>query len=211
VDEPNARDRRGSLGSVDRQETTALLRRVRDGSPGALDALLGHCAGRLLTAIRLRLGPDLRARIESRDVLQACLLKSFERIGEFERSEGASLQAWLARIAENEIRDLADYHHRRRRDLHADTPLADDRPLVAHVRSQLSQVILSQEMQRLARALERLSAEHREVIVLRRLEERSWGEIAERTGRTVDACRMLLARAMAALIAEMEHPAGAGD
>ena len=39
----------------------------------------------------------------------------------------------------------------------------------------------------------------RELIVLRKLEELSYREIGERMGKSPDACRMLLARAMTAL------------
>ena len=48
-------------------------------------------------------------------------------------------------------------------------------------------------------ALEALDPDHRDVIVLRKLEELSFREVAARMGRSEDACRMLLARAMVAL------------
>jgi len=66
---------------MDRQETVALIERARAGSSAALDELYTRCAGKLLPLIRLRMGPSLRAELESRDVLQAVLLKSFQRIG----------------------------------------------------------------------------------------------------------------------------------
>ena len=108
-----------------RQESAALLRAARDGSPEALGQLYERCAGRLLAIIRLRMGRDLRARLESRDILQNTLLKSFQRLDQFEGGDGASLMAWLARIAENEIRDQADFQHRQRRDVAAGVSLDD--------------------------------------------------------------------------------------
>jgi RNA polymerase sigma-70 factor (ECF subfamily) len=184
-----------------RQESTALLRAAREGSPEALGQLYERCAGRLLAIIRLRMGRDLRARIESRDILQNTLLKSFQRLEQFEGGDGASLLAWLARIAENEIRDQADFQHRQRRDVAAGVSLDHTHApqLVASVRSALSQVVLGEEAARLEQALERLDPEHREVIVLRKFEELSFAEIGRRMGRGEDACRMLLARAMTAL------------
>jgi RNA polymerase sigma-70 factor (ECF subfamily) len=116
--------------------------------------------------------------------------------------------AWLARIAENEIRDRADYHHRQRRDAAREVPLDDGAaPPRASVRSMSSRLILDERTLRLEAALERLSEDHRRVIVLRKLEERSWREVADRMGRGEDACRMLLARAMKVLTLEMETPA----
>ena len=53
-------------------------------------------------------------------------------------------------------------------------------------------------------ALDTLSDEYREVIVLRKLEEFSWREIAGHMGKSEDACRMTLARAMTSLTLAME-------
>ena len=190
---------------MDRQETTRLLVRARDGSSQALNEVYGRLAGRLLALIRVRLGPELRAQVESRDVLQATLLKSFESIDQFEGSRGVSLMAWLARIAENEIRDLADYHRRQRRDARLNDPLSGaGRTLAANVRSISSQLVIEGEALRLERGLESLPEHYRQIIVLRKLEELPWREIANRLGKTDDACRMLLARAMAALTLWME-------
>lgn len=188
-----------------REESTVLLREARRGSPEALGELYERYGGRLLAIIRLRLGRDLRARIESRDVLQATLLKSFQRLDQFEGGDGPSLMGWLARIAENEIRDQADYQHRQRRDVAAGVPLEDAGPVLAtHARSALSQAVLAEESERLAHALEDLEPAHREVIVLRKLEELDFKDVAERMHRSQDACRMLLARAMVALTLRMK-------
>jgi len=191
-----------------REESTALLLAARAGSAEALDRLYQRVAGRLLAVIRIRMGRDLRSRMESRDILQATFLKSFERLGQFAGGDGATLMAWLARIAENEIRDQADFQHRQRRDIAASIPLDDAHELVAtRVRSAFSQVVIGEEAARLEAALESLDADHREVIVLRKLEELSFKEIAARMGRTEDACRMLLARAMVALTLKLREQA----
>jgi RNA polymerase sigma-70 factor (ECF subfamily) len=193
---------------MDRAESTALLREARAGRPGALDALYTRVAGRLLPLIRLRLGPRLRAQLESGDVLQATLLKSFQHIDQFEGADGTSLMAWLARIAEHEIRDRAEFHQRQRRDAAREVPIdtVTTGP-AAPGRSALSEVILDEESLRLERALETLSPTHREVILLRSFEERTFGEIGRLLGRSEDACRMLYARAMAALTLALGGPA----
>ena len=185
---------------MDQMESTVLLREAKAGSGPALDTLLARYADRLLALIRLRMGRSLRAHLESQDILQACLLKAFQRIDQFERGDTASLMAWLARIAENEIRDQAVYHHRQRRDAARVVPLEQGVDGVAgQVRSLISRMVASEEMAQLEQALEALDEPHREIILLRRFEELSFGEISERLGRSPDACRMLLARAMTAL------------
>jgi RNA polymerase sigma-70 factor (ECF subfamily) len=182
-----------------------LVEQAKAGSPEALNRLYERCAGRLLAFIRLRLGRDLRSRLESRDILQSTLLKSLEHVTELRADETRSVMAWLARIAEHEIRDCADFHHRQRRDAAREAPLDDDAPLPALTRSALSRVILDEQTARLEDALESLSSAHREVILLRKYEELPFGEIARRLGKTEDACRMLLARAMTALTLKMSE------
>jgi RNA polymerase sigma-70 factor, ECF subfamily len=187
-----------------RQESTGLLREARKGSREALGELYARYGTRLLAFIRMRMGRDLRARVESRDILQATLLKSFERLAQFEGGDGATLMGWLIRIAENEIRDQVDFHHRRRRDVSAAASLDDGAAeIAAHVRSALSEAVVNEEAERLGAALEALDPDHRDVIVLRKLEELSFKEIAVRMARSEDACRMLLARAMVALTLQL--------
>jgi RNA polymerase sigma-70 factor, ECF subfamily len=182
-----------------------LLQQAKSGSPEALNALYERCAGRLLAFIRLRLGKDLRSRLESRDILQATLLKSLEHLGELKGDETRSLMAWLARIAEHEIRDCADFHHRQRRDAAREMPIDDEAPLPALTRSALSRVILDEQAAQLEAALESLPGPYQEVILLRKFEELSFADIGRRLGRSEDACRMLLARAMTALTLKMSE------
>lgn len=188
---------------MDRHQTAALVDRARAGSADALDALYVRCAGKLLPLIRLRLGPSLRTELESRDILQAVLFKSLQRLGQFEGAQTGSLMAWMARIAENEIRDQADYHKRQRRDAVRRAPLEEAAEVPQAVRSALTQVIVSEQAERLERAIESLADAHREIILLRQFEELTFPEIAARLGKTGDACRMLFARAMTALTLKM--------
>ena len=81
----------------------------------------------------------------------------------------------------------------------------DDAPLPALTRSALSRLILDEQAQQLEAALESLSPTHREVILLRKFEELPFAEIARRLGKSEDACRMLLARAMTALMLTMSE------
>ncbi len=190
----------------DLQQTTELLMEARAGSQAAIDRLLTRHAGKLLSVIRLRMGRGLRSRMESQDILQATLLKAFDNIDQLASENSESLMGWLVRIAENEIRDQAEHHGRQRRDIAQERPLDGQvANVAARLRSQVSQVVLRESMERLEAALERLEPQHRDVIVLRKLEELSFAEIGRRFGKSPDACRMLLARAMTALTLAMEE------
>jgi RNA polymerase sigma-70 factor, ECF subfamily len=187
------------MGTMDPAATADLLQRAKGGSSDALNYLYERCAGRLLAYIRLRLGRDLRGRLESGDILQATFLKSLQHLHELEGTETRSLMAWLARIAEHEIRDRADYHGRQRRDAAREVAIDEHALPAALTRSALSRLILSEEARRLETALESLSPAHRDVILLRKFEELSFAEVGQRIGKSEDAARMLLTRAMTAL------------
>jgi len=166
----------------------------------ALDELYRRVTAKLHALIRLRLGPALRSKVESGDVLQAVLARSWQRLEQFRGEDRDSLMAWLARIAENEVRDQAERLGRQRRDAAREVALADVADaLPARVRTALSQAILDERLERLERALEALPEAQRELVVLRQIEELDYAEIAERVGKSPDACRMATARALAAL------------
>ena len=182
-------------------ETRQLFEQARAGSPEAVNAFYERCARKLLPLIRLRLGRSLRREMESRDILQTVLCRSLERLDQVH--EPAAVMSWMARMVENEIRDQADFHHRQRRDAAKRAPLDDAAMIPAPVRQALSQAILHEQAERLTAALESLPDAQREIIVLRKLEELTFPEVAARIGKTEDACRMAFARAMAALTIKM--------
>jgi len=187
-------------------QSTALLVEARAGSVVALNELYARYAGRLLSLIRLRMGPGLRPGVESRDILQATLLKSFQHLEQFNGADGRSLMAWLARIAENEIRDQADWQGRQRRDKAKEEPLDPvNAQVTAHVRSAATQLIVDEETERLEQGIAALDEPYREAILLRKFEELSYAEMAVRLGRSEDACRMLVARAMVALTMKLRE------
>ena len=191
---------------MDGQASTDVIRAALDGArgaappdPAALDRLYARYAPRLLSYIRLKVGRRLREKLESRDILQATLLKSYQHLGGFRGDDGRALMAWLARIADREIADRVDFHGRQRREAAAEAPIEEQPEMAAQVRSALSQAIVNERAGQLEAAIASLSDAHREIILLRKFEDLTFPEIADRLGKSEDACRMLFARAMTAL------------
>ncbi len=191
---------------MDPQESSLLFQKARRGSPEAISAIFERYGDRLHALIRLRLGPQLRRRLESRDILQATLLKAFRGIDRFGGSGSRSLMAWLGTIAHAEICDQADFHGRQKRAAGRETSLDRKVERVAvQVRSEATRLQLKEDSERLERAIDSLNEGHREIVLLRSYEELSFPEIGERLGRSPDACRMLFARAMTALTLKMRE------
>jgi RNA polymerase sigma-70 factor (ECF subfamily) len=184
---------------MDPGSSTTVLRQALAGSDEALDRLYARYGPRLLSFIRLKMGRDLRARVESRDIVQATFLKSFEHLDDFDGSTGRSLLGWMMRIAEREIQDRADFHTRDKRDARRDVDVRDHSDIAVRTKSALSKLILDERAERVENAIATLTDTHRQVILLRTFEELSFPEIATRLGKSEDASRMLFARAMTAL------------
>lgn len=185
-----------------------LLRAAREGSGEALGDLLDRYGERLLALIRARLGRKLRREVESRDVLQETLLDAFRDLEQFEGSGSATFMGWMAGIAVNKIRYQARHFRRMARDqqLRKSWYSGFD-PAARQLHTQVSRIQLGRRARRLEQVLDGLSEEHREVILLRHYEELRFRDIGERMGRSEDAARMLLARAMAKVTLEMREEA----
>jgi RNA polymerase sigma-70 factor (ECF subfamily) len=201
--------------------TQALLQRVQAGDQQALNDLYNRYLMRVLAAVRARLGAELRGKLESWDVVQDALLASLKNVPSFDQtSEGAFLN-WLAKVVENRIRDQLDYFRAEKRDHRLERPVPgarspeDSAPLDIPDRSCAptpSQVlILSEDLARLEQAMDQLPEESRELIVAVKIEGRSYQEIAHALGKTPDAVRMQVKRALLALAQAFRALEGESD
>jgi RNA polymerase sigma factor (sigma-70 family) len=167
----------------------ALVEEAKRGSRPAFDRLVVAYRDRLENFIHARLGPALKATIEAQDVLQEAFLRAFCAIGRVEWRDEESFFSWLGGIAEHVIRRAAE---RKRRTEFLNRPgelPASQVPPSKALRRQ-------ERFERLRDSLEMLSPEHREVILLARIERLSFKEISERMSRSPDAVRKLLLRAL---------------
>lgn len=171
--------------------TQTLCEQAHAGDRRAFDRLFAIHADRARLFVRARLGGRLRQAAETEDVLQEAYLAAYRDFGQFAWTDEGAFTRWLCRIAENRIRDLADREGAAKRQA-VELPREDATgPVTAADRGE--------QRERLAGALERLTEEHREVVLLRYFE----GMSAEETGvlmkRTPGAVRKLAARALVEL------------
>ena len=196
-------------------KTQHLVALAKEGDESALNQLCTVYGPRVLWLIRLRMGRALRSKLESIDVVQDVLVHALRDLDKFTyRSEGDFVR-WLSRIAENRLRDNLDKLHAEKRDIRKEVRLDMQRPTgedsfdagMEPIATTTPSVILSrkEEFDRLSRAIDRLKQEYREIIVLTKIEGLSYGEIADKLGKSADAVRMLACRAMAALSCAFEN------
>lgn len=184
-----------------------LLARARRGEPLALDRLLDRYRSRIRSLVRKKLGDGLRKNVESSDIVQSVCLEAVKGIAEADLTSEEGLLAWLARLADNTIKDKNRYFKAQKRRVEAQP---DDGEFLG-----LSQVPGAgptpsrdlgrvERMEFLMQALKRLPEDYRRVILLVRFEKKSHEEAARIMGRSERATRMLLARARVRLLKSLD-------
>jgi RNA polymerase sigma-70 factor (ECF subfamily) len=185
-------------GAADRAATSrgdevALLAAAAAGEPSAVHWLLDDVAPTVFGFIYARVGGD---RPVAEDLLQETLLEVVRSAADFRGEAAAS--TWMCTIAR---RRLARHYERERRAALAQSQLRlveDDEDTAAAELERRDEV---------TRALGRLPALHRQVLVLKYLDELSVQQIADQIGRSAVQVQSLLQRARAGLRREL----GGGD
>lgn len=197
------------MGASCNDATVRLIELAKEGDRAALEELCRVYSERVRRIVRLRMGKQLRSKLESMDVVQDALISALRDLGTFVYTDEGDFTRWLSRITENRLRDNLDKLNAAKRDARREIPLSYDRgdgrqsgawPVEALYTLTPSVVIGKQEqLDRLERAMETLRPEYREVVLLTKIEGLTYKEAADTLGKSPDAVRMLLCRAMAAL------------
>lgn len=199
---------------INNNKTQHLVALAQDGDESALDQLCAVYGSRVLWLVRLRMGKELRSKLESMDLVQDVLTSALKDLGNFKYKTEGDFLRWLARIAENRLRDNLDKLHADKRDIRKEVRLNTHRLTLEDsfvaaldaVDTKTPSAIMSkrEEFDKLAKAIDALKPEYREVIVLTKVEGLSYREIGDKLDRSADAARMLFSRAMAALTCAFE-------
>lgn len=186
-------------------DSAELAQRAAAGDERALETLLEAHLADLRAFVRLRIGPELRAREASSDLVQSVCREILQKGERFRHPSDASFRRWLFTTALRKIADRADHWRAEKRDggreqrwpTHGgDGDLA---PRYRAFSSPSQHAIAREELARIESAFEELGDEQREVITLAQVAGLSRAEIAAHMGRSEGAVRVLLHRALARL------------
>lgn len=179
--------------------------RVRAAVAGDIDAmteLLNECAPEVERS--LSIAREWRSVLEPADVMQVTYLEAFLRIGQYDPNRSEPFQAWLRRIAENNLRDAIRGLQRQKRPQPANRvalptgadSAADLLALLGVTTTTPSRYATREERaQRLNAALDALPDDYARVVRLYDLEGQPIAEVARQMGRSSGAIHMLRARA----------------
>jgi RNA polymerase sigma-70 factor (ECF subfamily) len=171
------------------------------GDPVAIEEVLRAYLPRLQRFVHLRLGPQLRAREDTLDIVQSTVRELLQQ-PDFEWRGEIEFRAWLFQAALHKILEKQRFHGAEKR--------AQDREVHAASSAAIGELLADQatpsriatakeELQRLEAAIDRLTEPQREVLTLARIVGLPHAVIAERLGKSEVAVRQLLVRAMAAV------------
>lgn len=177
-------------------ETTQLLQRWRDGEEAALHEVLTLHLPFIRQRVRELLGPALRTRLTSDDVVQDAVVDFLRNGPRFVPENGQQLQRLLGLVVAHTISDHGNWFGAARRrmanessfevqDLHGSTRVGDP---VARAHD-------AEMVARLRLALELLDETDRRLIVWREWEKRPFAAIAGDLGLAEDGARAAWRRA----------------
>jgi RNA polymerase sigma-70 factor, ECF subfamily len=181
----------------DAERDSNLIERVRDGDPSAFEEIMAHYKARIFSMTRHLLGNHQDAE----EVTQDAFIRALRGLGRFRGD--SSFSTWLYRIAINCARNRHSYWSRRKRD----STLSFDAPLRAEGAATLGDVVPAEGgspydsvvtddlLDRIREGMKLLSSDHRQILMLRNVDNVSYEEIAKILAISVGTVKSRIARA----------------
>jgi RNA polymerase sigma-70 factor (ECF subfamily) len=188
-----------------REETDRLLADARTGNA---DELLARFREPLRRVIDLRLDPVLARRVDASDIVQDVLLEANQRLTDYLKSPTMPFHLWLRHLAKDRIIDTHRRHRTaQRRSIDKEQPIArpawadeSEASLVAQLvdpeKTPASEAVQGELARRLAAALNELSEDDREIVLLRHHEQLANQDVAKLLDLTEAAASMRYLRAL---------------
>ena len=191
------------------QKTRELIILAKDGDKSALNQLYSVYAERVRWLVRFRMGKELRSKLESMDVVQETIVHALNGLDNFTYKNEGDFVRWLSKIAENELRGSLKKLHAGKRDIRKEVRLSNMgfstgigfTGIPGPIRTTTPSVIMSrkEDLDKLEKAIDELKPEYRQAIILTKIDGLSYNEIGQRMGKSDEAIRKLVSRAMAEL------------
>lgn len=193
-------------------DTDRLLASAQAGDQSAINGLLARHRDSLKRMVAARMDPRLAGRLDPSDVVQDVLVIASQRLPDYLLKRPLPFYPWLRQIGRNHLVDLQREHIRsgKRSVLREQPDLSDQSVMQLADRFEAGSVgpstrLMQQEqIARIRSALSKLSEGHREVLILRHLEQLSTKQTAQVLGTSEAAIKMRQLRAMQNLRSMLE-------
>lgn len=178
-----------------------LVDRFKSGDESAFNEMVARHRDRIYGLVHQL----LRNHQDAEEVTQDAFIRAHRGLANFRGD--AAFSTWLYQIATNLARNRYWYWWRRKRDrsVSFDAPVGEDTDMTladvipAEVDSPDEVTVNGELVDRIAKGMERLSAGHREILVLRNVKNLSYEEIGTILGISVGTVKSRIARARESL------------
>jgi RNA polymerase sigma-70 factor, ECF subfamily len=178
-----------------------LVERFKSGDAAAFDQLVTRYWDRIYAMVHQL----LRNAEDAEEVTQDAFIRAHRGLGNF-RGDSA-FSTWLYQIATNLARNRYWYWWRRKRDksVSLDAPVGPDNDttiadlIPAEQETPEDATVTREFVSRVAECMEELNEKHREILILRNVQNLSYEEIAEILGISVGTVKSRIARARESL------------
>ncbi len=182
-----------------------LVDRFKSGDQAAFNEMVLRYWDRIYAMVNQL----LRNQQDAEEVTQDAFIRAHRGLANF-RGDSA-FSTWLYQIATNLARNRYWYWWRRKRDksVSFDAPVSADNSttladiIPAELETPEDATVTQEFVSRIATGMEKLSAKHREILVLRNIKNLSYEEIAAILGISVGTVKSRIARARESLRAKM--------
>jgi len=197
---------------VREEELRATVRRAQGGDREAAGVLLELYGERIRSAIRRRLAPRLRSRLDTEDVFQSAVAITLEDLRSVRYEGEKSLVAWLTTVAERRLLGTIRRHRAGRRDVGRECAQAAAAGVESDRTTPAESAERAEAQAAVAKAVARLPQEERRVIHMRSYEGLTFREIAGRIGLpSRHSARELFQRALKRLGHLVENDGSPGE
>ncbi len=186
----------------------ARIQEAKRGSSSALGYLLEVCRNYLTTLAGQSISPAVRAKCSPSDLVQETSLEVHRDFASFRGERPDEFLAWLRRILlNNAVTAGRRYQETGKRDVSREVPLDSNDCAPEEFQhaalSPRSLLAVVEEREEVERALQKLPADFRTVLVLRSRDHMPFAEIAVQIHRTPEAARKLWSRGLEQLHREL--------
>jgi RNA polymerase sigma-70 factor (ECF subfamily) len=192
------------------EELEGLIERAAAGDDDAAGELATRYEGRVRATIRRRLGPELRARVETDDIFQTSFFAALGDLTGFRYQGEAAFVRWLSTVAERKMLMTARRHRAGKRDLRLEWPLDGVGEMPGQLTSPTQGAVRGEMKAGIRQAVAELPEPDRQVVELHSFEGLGFREVAERLGLAdKNAARHIFQRALKKM-GDLLGPSGFG-
>ena len=181
----------------DPERSVELLRMAQAGDEQARNDLLARYLPRLSAWASRRLPRGVRSMLDTGDIVQDAIIATLRHLDRIEVRTDNAFEIYVKQAIRNRIIDIYRRPKRIRQQLNDVLP--------ARQPSALDEVIGQEAQERYDAALEALSESDCQLVVMHTELGMRVGQIAEELGKSTDAARMALKRALKRLAEEMQR------